>query len=61
MFVVVAFNGRCEASWDFYGHSCYALYRPKRFSDAQTSCESKGAALASVSSAEESEAIISKQ
>ena len=60
VFVVAAFNGICEAGWKFYGHSCYRLYGAKTFSDAQSSCESMDAALASISSANENQAITSK-
>ena len=53
-FIVTAFNGRCEPGWGFYGVSCYRLfYSRKSFADAQTSCESEEAALASISSAKE--------
>ena len=56
-----AFNGRCTSGWTFYGGSCYNLpLSRKSFSDAQTSCESMDAALASISSEEENQAIKSK-
>ena len=61
VFIVTAFNGRCEAGWTFYGVSCYNLYHSRKsFADAQASCESVEAALASISSAEENQAITSK-
>ena len=61
LFMVTAFNGRCEYGWTFYGASCYRSYTYRQsFADAQASCEAVEAALASISSSEENQAISSK-